>query len=89
MVFWQEPRQVVLSLVWAVPGDFFYDAAARWMRAQQLHARVAVCAGAACFVNLGLNLGLAHAWSASPTCVPVAALITQNQAPRPTVSTLS
>ena len=39
----QSSGKLLLRMIWAVPGDFLYDALARWLRAQQLHGYVAAC----------------------------------------------
>jgi Na+-driven multidrug efflux pump len=72
----QSSGGLLLLLGWAVPGDFLYDALARWLRAQQLHQYVAACSVTALGVNLVLNFRFASA--EEPTRGPLIALVAQN-----------
>ena len=68
--------QLLHLMGWAVPGDFIYDCAARWMRGQQLHHLVSVCSAFALGLNLLVNLLLAS--PLEPTRGPLLGLVTQN-----------
>ena len=68
--------QLLRLMAWAVPGDFAYDAVARWMRGQQLHRLVSACSLTALALSLLVNV-LAMS-PTSPTRGPLLALIAQN-----------
>ena len=72
----QRAAALLHQLGWAAPGDFLYDALAKWMRGQQLNRAVASCSLLALGVNLAVNIGLAG--GSDPTLGPVAALVAQN-----------